>query len=562
MAANRQLNVVGQMRLDVPHVRLIEGAVAGDFDVLAGKMLAGSRPIIVKGFTIISAGVSLASRLSLRVAGGLIIHPTASDSGSIYAAPDSDSDEILNATNPHVSGAFAPGQVNYVGLDLIRQTDTATTDLVMFLSTKTLTDSPRRIPLGRTLQRRIVITTLDPSSTPGIAPIAKITTDVSNNVTSIEDARNMLFRLGSGGGVPDPQHAFPWIAGRGDATDFTLVGDKSITSLKDWHDAIMTRIWEIGGGERWYSATADRNVTLTGIGASFSGGEYFEWDGTNVHWQGLAVLFPNSGGRINEIADQTTDLAGLTDLADGECVYVDVDYSQDLTGGSALQAVKAALMTLGSPTIPGARLVIAWRRDTQIYYRGKVGPIAASSIPVATTLILGTVKLSGTPGSSSNPRAAVLDASDRAIAAGLTRAGAVAGSGTLAIGPNSADTAITYGYIALPGGHIFDGSAGGAEVLLQRNNTDVDVTKTTQVARWRQNQGGSLKDVMRLMGLGAIAMPLRLRTPTGGDSNIPATDEAFISIRTNGLSSPERRLQAVMTWPDGTETIFATSEAS
>jgi hypothetical protein len=43
MSANRQLNLLGQWRLDVPHLRSIESSVAADFDLLAGSMLGGGQ---------------------------------------------------------------------------------------------------------------------------------------------------------------------------------------------------------------------------------------------------------------------------------------------------------------------------------------------------------------------------------------------------------------------------------------------------------------------------------------------------------------------------------------
>lgn len=566
MAVLRTQNWLGQQRVDQPHLRLIEAGVEGDFDALCGEMLAGGTPRILKGFTIV--GVSgAASALSLRVTGGRVIHPTASDSGSVYVVPEGEADEVLGPSNGHVDGSFVPNQANFVGLDLHRLADDTTSDIVMFLGASTLTDSPRKVPLGRTLTRRIVITTLDPDSTTGLAPIAKIVTDVANNVVSITDIRSRLFRLGSGGGVPDSLHIFSWPAGRSDSTDFTEPGDKQIGDLKTWSDAIMTRIWELGGGERWFSPTADRNVTLTGIGTTFFGGDYLEWTGTNLHWRGLAVLFDNSTGEINEIADQLTDSPGLTDLADGECIYVDLDRTQNRTGGSALVSVRAPLTSLGIPTVPGSRLVIAWRRGAQAYYRGRIPPIStilASS--VATTLLQGTVQLSGTPAVALAPVAGTLNAASRLMAAGLTRAAGVVGAGTgaalgngvIAIAPDTTtDTGVTYGNISMTGEHVFDGAGAAAEVILIRNNTDRAVTPVTKVARWQQNDGGIMKDVLSLLGAGALEIPLRLAVPS-----TPSTDVAVISFRTNGLASPNRRLQLCVLWPDGTEGVILESAAS
>jgi hypothetical protein len=564
MAVLRQFNALGQARIDTPHVRLMEQGVAGDLDALAGEMLAGGLPTVLRGFTIVSAGVTQASQLSLRVAGGRVLHPTASSSGTLYTVPDDETDEALAPTNPHVDGSFSANQVNFVGLDLVRQTDDSTVDTVMFLSSATLQESPRRVPLARTLQRRIVITTIDPASTPGLAPIARITTDASNNVVTIQDARNMLFRLGQGGGQPNATYAYPWVNGRTDSTDFTLVGDKQLTSAKDWFAAVMTRLWELGGGERWFSPTADRNVTLTGLGSAFvSSGEHFEWTGTNLHWQGLGVLFSGSTGYINEIKDQTGNSSGLTDLADGECVYVDLDRTGNRTGGAALQAVKGTLASLGSPTVPGARWVFAWRRGASVYYRGKVMPIGASNVVAATTTQLGTVLLSGTPASAPSPIAAALDASNRAMVAGLTRAGSIAGigAGTLTLGPDtSSDTGLAYGNTSMAS-QLFDHAAGASPSATQgvvvRNNTDANSSPNTRNFLFRQLHSATMKDVLELDGAGALRFVTALYTPPS-----PASGTAKVFFRLNGLSTPNSRLQLCVMWSDGSVTAIAESPAS
>lgn len=559
MAALRRYNAIGQQRFDVPHLRLVEEAVAGDFDALAGKMLAGGAPAVLRGFTLNTAGVTQAARLTMRVADGLLIHPLASDAGSIYAAPADEPDELLGPTNAHVVGAFAPSQANYVGVDLVLQADDATTDQVMILSTATFRDGPRRIPLGRTMQRRIVISTVDPSASPNVAPIAKVVTDAANNLVSVTDIRNRMFRLGTGGAVPDPLHAFPWTAGRSDTTSFTESGDKQIGTLVDWARALMTRTWELGGGERWFSPTADRNVTVVGLGATFgSSGDYLEWTGTNVHWQGLAVLFDNSTGRINEIADQTGNTTGLTDLADGECVFVDVDRAQDRTGGAALVAGKAPLTQLGLPVVPGSRLVFAWRRGAQVYYRGKLGPIGATALAAATTAILGGVVLSGTPPVPAAPVAVTATAAGRAMATGVTRAGSIFGAGGIAIGPDvTADTGVTYGNVSMAGGHIFDGASAGAEVVLVRNRTDRAITPGTKLATWQQNDGGVLKEVFRLDGSGTLALKAQLAVPS-----TPPAGEVKVGVRSNGLSTPFTRTQFYVMFDDGVAVVVAEGPAS
>lgn len=439
MAIQRQANLLGQQRVDVPHLRAMESAVAADFDTLAGRVLAGRSPLVSQGFVMVTTGITQADQLQLLVADSLLIHSEASESGSVFQVPSDRPAETLSATvSTRVSGAFTPSQVNYVGVDLVRAADRSTNDLVAFIDSTTLTETFREVPLARTLDYVIVISTTDFSSTPNIAPIAKVTTGAGNAVVLVEDARNIMWRLGSGGSVPNTQNAYPWPGDRDESTGFTG-GDKAITSFKDWADAVMTRLWEQGGGEFWYSPAADRNVRMIRTGAVFAGsGEHFEWDGTHLHWKGLKVVFDNSFPiTTNIISDQTTNSTGLTNLADGECIYVDINRA----AGATLFAAKAVLSTLGTPTVPGSRWVIAWRVGSDIFTRDQ-GFAIGSSYDIATTVAVGSSRLSSSDtgaGGALAPRVTTCESDGgRAVAAGLTRGDSSSGVGAdffLSAGP-------------------------------------------------------------------------------------------------------------------------------
>lgn len=453
MAVIRQANLLGQQRIDVPHLRAVESGVAADFDLLAGQILAGHNPLVVQGFNLIplTPGTA-ATSLQLNVAGGVICHPQASESGTIFQTASGRTVETLNTANTRVSGGFTASAVNYIGLDLRRSADSTTSDLVQFLDPNSLLEKPKQVPLARTLDYVILISTADFSTLPGVAPLAKVTTDANNNIVSIQDARSFLTRLGSGGTVPLATHSYPWPGGRaevGDNSDFT-VGDKAFASVKDWFDAVMTRLWEGNGGEYWYSATADRNVQLVRSGAVLANGEYFSWDGTNLTWQGLRYVFDNSTAFFNDINDQTVSSAGLTDLAEGQCVYVDLDRTTARTRGvNGLQAVKATLTTLGTPTVPGARQVIAWRTNNVIWVKGGQWPVGTLFTP-ATTTALGVVKLLTAANVPNSPVVPTADTSNSfVVAAGISRSGTGGslGAGTISVGTGANDTGVLVGKV-------------------------------------------------------------------------------------------------------------------
>lgn len=398
----RQTNFLGQARIDVPLLRAMESSVAADFDLATGTILAGKQPLVIKGFALtnITAG-GPANQIQCVVANSVLINFNATESGSMFFVADDRLAETLTSTNARVDGSFTSSATNFVGIDLRRSADDTTSDTLQFLSATTLLETANTVPLARTLDYRLVISTSDFSSQPNLVPLAKVITDSSNNITSVVDARNMAFRLGDGGDFPDIQGSYSWPGTRYENTsgDIFSGGDKAIESQKEWQDSIMTRLWELGGGEYWYSATADRNVTLVWTGSPFTNGENFEWDGTNLHWKGLRFLFDNSTVFLNDVADQTTSSPGLTDLADGDCIYVDLDRADDITD---LTPVKSALITLGPGNIPGARQIVAWRSGSSIFTRNWRYAVGTTFTP-ATTTSLGVVKLNQTPGSAPTP---------------------------------------------------------------------------------------------------------------------------------------------------------------
>jgi len=420
MGVLRQFNWLGQERIDVPHLRSLESSIAADFDVLAGRAMAVSKPLVVRGFTISTAGAvgAAANNLTVIVADSILMNVNATESGSFFWVPASRAPEVLNATtNPVVTGSFTANQTNFVGVDIIRSADATTTDLVKSIDAGTLAEISKNVPLGRTLNYRFVISTSSFSSQPNLVPIAKVITNASNNVTSVIDARNLMFRVGSGGDFPNRSNAFSFPGGRNEDQVLNVFsgGDKAFNGMKDWVDAITTRVWEIGGGQWWYGPTADRNVKLTANPATvftLTTGDNWEFVAGNLHWQGIRLVFDNSNGTgvfSNDIKDQTTNSPGLTDLVAGQCIYVDVDRTQTLSGGSALQPVKASLQTLGTPVVPGSRFILAWRDSFGVFTRDNKFSVG-TAFPPATPSALGSVQLTYAAGTPATPLVAPQDA--------------------------------------------------------------------------------------------------------------------------------------------------------
>jgi hypothetical protein len=414
MAIRRQQNWLGQERVDVADLRAIESGVAADVDVLVGKMLTGRVPLVLRGFTVSTTGTAgnPADQLQLSVAAGLLMHFGASESGTIFVADDNAAAQTLNGTNANVQGSFTASATNYVGLDLRRTADTSTSDLKKFVDATTVKEVSKTVPTARTLGYKIVISTQPFSVNSNICPIAKVVTDASNNVTSVTDARKLMFRLGGGGDTPNANASFTWAnraenaitynPGASVTTDPFVGGDKNLVSLKQWMDAVMSRLWELGSGQRWYSATSRDGVKLLfgqpTVGAT---NDNFSWNsGTStLTWDGLSVAFENSTVFYNTIQ------SGSTVINDGQCLYVELDRT---TVTTIVPAV-GDLINFGSPATPGNRFIIAWRKGTEVHVRDRSYEVGRT-FPVATNSVLGVVKIYGTPADAANPVVLALDA--------------------------------------------------------------------------------------------------------------------------------------------------------
>lgn len=431
MAVTRQGNWLPQMRVDIPHIRAMESAVVHDFDLLAGNILAGNRSYVVRGFRIAFNGPTKADNLQLIVAGSVIMHPRASEHGSIFSVPENRAPEPLNALNPKVTGSFIANSRNYVSLDLRRFADASTADTVKFLDPDTGRETAKTVPIGRILDYRLYISTQNFAVSPHLLPIAIVTTDAENHVTKaedIQDVRPMLYRLATGGDAPNVRSTFGW-ASRLDIPEGVFSGgDKDLGSQKDWMDAVMTRLWELGGGENWFSATSDRDVKVAyGADVLPDNANNFYWDQTNqkLKWRGITILFANSTATYNVVADSDPD--GI-DFPDGYCLYVDI--KRDVEGAEVVPVAKPFDANLGQPTMPGSRFLLAWRKDSgglvKIYTRDREYEVGRSA-DVASVNTAGVVKLYRAANVPSEPRAlvdsmlgtangvATLDASQRVV---------------------------------------------------------------------------------------------------------------------------------------------------
>lgn len=302
MAIKRRLTGYSGMRIDWPHIRSIESSVSNDFDsLLRGLMTGLNKPYLVRGFSIkIPPGVSDAQSLQIEVADSVVLHSSATESGTILSVPAGTPDESFDSNNARVIGSFQNGVVNYISLDYRRTTDTSTIDQTAGWSASQKIEFQRSVPIGKVLDYRFIISTSGFSTN---LPLYIVKTTSTGSVEYITKASSNFFRLGTGGPNPNPANSFTfgdienpqtstrreWIdASSSSGNPVTVVpgsyelafdlGDFSIKSFKDWMDAVMTRFKEITGSNYWYTDSASpsdavslKNLWWDTIGSALTG---------------------------------------------------------------------------------------------------------------------------------------------------------------------------------------------------------------------------------------------------------------------------------------------------
>jgi len=277
MAVERRLSFYSGQRVDIPHIRALESAVSHDFDMLLRGMFTGlNKPFLVRGFKIKIPNAAInASNLQIEVADSVLLHSSATESGTVLHVPAATADETLSPQNSKVIGAFQANAINYVALDYRRATDALTVDQTAGWSPSQQIEYQRAVPIGRMLNYRFIITTNGFSTN---LPLYIVKTTSTGAVEYITKATTNFFRLGSGGANPDPSYSYgfgnyvntqpgsnprrEWIGDTSGANQLTVepgdsllafdYGDFAIKNLKEWMDAIMTRFKEITKSDYWY----------------------------------------------------------------------------------------------------------------------------------------------------------------------------------------------------------------------------------------------------------------------------------------------------------------------
>jgi hypothetical protein len=251
-------------RVDLPDLLSIDSYAAGDWKYYMQSLVGTTKPYILAGFDVINPGNAIGlPTCSFRVANSIVYYPGSAAGPFYYGLPET------NAAAAPLVPQLRTNSTNYVYLTL-GTFETAS-------DTRALWDPDRNGGAGgefiqdinteSVIQAQLNVST---GSFPvNTVPLAIVTVDASA-ITSITDARDMMFRLGTGGIAPDPLATFPFP--EDPATEYARIeppntlsvlsdpnpfqgGDKNIKTMKQWMDAVMTKLMEIGGTTYWYEDT-------------------------------------------------------------------------------------------------------------------------------------------------------------------------------------------------------------------------------------------------------------------------------------------------------------------
>jgi len=268
--------------------------------MLRGVITGLNKPFIVRGFKIeIPDASTAASGLRVTVADSVILHSSAAKSGTIFTTDVDVGLDTLSDSNDYVVGSFRGSQSNYVSLELVRETSTETVDQTSGWSESQKTSFQRTVPTATVLSYRYIINTSGFSTN---LPLWIVKTDSSGNVQYITNCKDSLFRLGKGGSQPDPFYSYDFHGADNSAqfpedplhewvsTDPSInpvsvfpgqnplafsMSDFAIMNLKEWMDAIMTRLKQITGSDSWSSTTAPipsiNNLWFDSVGSVMTG---------------------------------------------------------------------------------------------------------------------------------------------------------------------------------------------------------------------------------------------------------------------------------------------------
>jgi hypothetical protein len=261
MAVLTRLSLDASERFDLPSARLMEINSQTDWlNFLRGVF--SEKSYIVTGFELTNYADIFASGLPrISISDAVVLHnEAATQAAGFYVSAGTEADEAVS---------LSASSINYVEADFVVETGATDQKAKWNQAANGGAGAEYNDEADTVINLKVSISVNTTGFSTGKFSLYKFTTNGSNIVTAFEDCRDLFFRLGTGGTSPDPANQFAWpslpSAGyartdtAGTATSSsdpipTQGGDKNIKTQKQWMDAVMTKLLELGGTPTWFGA--------------------------------------------------------------------------------------------------------------------------------------------------------------------------------------------------------------------------------------------------------------------------------------------------------------------
>jgi hypothetical protein len=367
MAVLQRVKLVGNQRLDLPDFLNAENFANADWLQFFEKFVSDSA-YIAYGFSLVDAPGHIlhTPTVSVSIANGALFNPVSLGVKAGFF--------VASSTEPDQSIDLTVGATNYIELDYSESN--AGTDIRRIWDQSA--NGGAGSEFAQTVDTATILTVVATANTAGFTegkvPVAKVVVSSGSapTIQSITDCRPLLFRLGTGGNNPNPSHTFPWpdlpsstyakqdtpitITSPSDPDPFSG-SDKNIRNLKDWMDAVTTRIKELAGSSAWFSeggrltGTNLADLWWDSTDSQITGTGRFQVDhGTTaatklkLKWTSKLIVQSAAGKYAFEIAASAVD-----EIADGEVLYLTQTRNQPLPSEASLSFTNGALYINGSP---------------------------------------------------------------------------------------------------------------------------------------------------------------------------------------------------------------------
>ncbi len=362
--------------MDLPDFRNIQDFVCADFKAIH-KLVWSDNNYVFSGFN--STGVGT-NTLSIAIADAAFI--VGADDGIIFIGAPS--------LAPLTTTSLTPSATNYV--ELYVDEDTGGADSRAFWDPTAAgglgAEFSQIIDTFSFVQAKLNINTSNFTGDPDKVKICEVDVNGSGIITEIRDGRDLFFRLGRGNNV---NFVYPW-ASRVEPADTQFTGaDKDLHDVKDWADAVMTKLLELGGTTYWFeSAPASiggiLQLAMSVLSAESATARFF-WDGSELH------ITDDSGtpadadvlARLNLLQSAANleltrqDGANAIALADDEVLWIEIPdpLANTVYDTVGVTSTNYRISTRGSVPFNDQTYWIAYRSGSKIYINGGLGELEA-----------------------------------------------------------------------------------------------------------------------------------------------------------------------------------------